>query len=135
MYETQLLKIRIRPGMTEKVIAFMETLRERQAESLEALRREGMMVESIFLERGEEADYLYYYVKAANLAHANEINMKSNDALTREIRKFVSDTWAHIASPEPLLDLDLIPEAPRKLRAAKPRNQPNIASPHVLAGG
>ena len=44
MYETQLLKIRIRPGKTSKVIDFLRSLKERKDLSLEALRREGMVV-------------------------------------------------------------------------------------------
>jgi hypothetical protein len=143
MYETQLLKIKIRPGMTEKVVQFIQSLKEREEACIEGLRREGMIVESLFLERGEEFDYLYYYVKSKDLAHAYEINMQSSDPLTCEIRKFISDTWGTIASPEPLLDLNVIPEAPRKARSAgklarmadeKPATLIS-SSPHALAGG
>jgi hypothetical protein len=110
MYQTQLLKIRIRPGKTERVVEFLRQVAERKEESLEALRREGMMVESMFLERREEADYLYYYVKSKDLAHAAQFNLQATDALTLEIRCFVSETWGDVSSPEPLLDLDTIPE-------------------------
>lgn len=123
MYQTQLLKIRIRPGKTEQVVEFLRGLMDRQDESIEALRREGMMVESMFLERRDEADFLYYYVKAKDLAHSTQVNMQATDPLTLEIRKFVSDTWGDVASPEPLLDLDLIPEdmpRPRARRSPKP---------------
>ncbi len=110
MYDTQLLKIKIRPGKTEQVVEFIRTLKERKALAMDALRREGMVVESMFLERHPDGDYLYYYVKARDLMQANEVNMKSTDPLTLEIRNFVSETWGHIVSPEPLLDLDLIKE-------------------------
>lgn len=141
MYQTQLLKIRIRPGKTEQVVDFLRSLMERKEESLEALRREGMMIESFFLERRDEADYLYYYVKAQDLMKATEINLKATDPLTLEIRKFVSETWAHVASPEPLFDLDLIPEEAAKPRARRKANSvqapsnPGVVPPHALAGG
>ena len=141
MYQTQLLKIRIRPGKTDQVIDFLRSLMDRKDESLEALRREGMMIESFFLERREEADYLYYYVKARNLMKATEINMKATDPMTLEIRKFVSETWADVASPEPLFDLDLIPEesakprARRKPKALPAASGPGVVPPHALAGG
>jgi hypothetical protein len=122
MYQTQLLKIRIRPGKTRQVMEFLRSLQERKASSLEAMRREGMMVESIFLEQRDDGDYLYYYVKAQDLVHANQINLESNDPLTLEIRKFVTETWGEISSPEPLLDLDLIKEEGRAPRA--PRSKP-----------
>ncbi|HKP95280.1 MAG TPA: DUF6176 family protein [Fibrobacteria bacterium] len=136
MYETQLLKIKIRPGKTAAVVDFLRSLRARKDLSLEALRREGMVVESMFLERREDGDYLYYYVKARDLAQANQVNMAATDALTMEIRSFVSETWDHIVSPEPLLDLDLIQEEnasrPRPRRKAKlPSPAP---APHALAG-
>ena len=110
MYETQLLKIRIRPGKTPAVIDFLRSLSERKDLSLEALRREGMVVESMFLERRSDGDYLYYYAKAHNLAQAGQVNMQATDPLAMEVRAFISETWDHIVSPEPLLDLDLIRE-------------------------
>jgi hypothetical protein len=152
MYESQLLKIRIRPGKTGAVIDFLRSLKDRQDLSLEALRREGMVVESMFLERRDEADYLYYYARARDLAQASQVNMQANDALAQEIRAFIVDTWDHIVSPEPLLDLDLIrEEAFREEAAPKPRPRrkpqapldpkgevlakaPAAPAPHALAG-
>jgi hypothetical protein len=128
MYETQLLKIRIRPGKTPAVIDFLRSLNERQEQSLAALRREGMVVESMFLERRDEADYLYYYVKAKDLAAASQVNMQATDSLAEEIRAFISDTWDHIVSPEPLLDLDLI----REEAGSAPR--PSGPSTHARPG-
>ena len=142
MYETQLLKVRIRPGMTERVIEFLRSLRERKDAALEAMRREGVTVESLFLERRDEGDYLYYYVKAKDLAHANDVNLQATDSLTLEIRAFISETWGEIASPEPLLDLDLIaPAASKSLAPGKPkrraegRSAASPSSPRILAGG
>jgi hypothetical protein len=136
MYQTQLLKIRIRPGKTAAVVDFLRSLKERQDLSLEALRREGMVVESMFLERREDADYLYYYAKARDLAQANQVNMQATDGLAMEIRNFISETWDHIVSPEPLLDLDLIREesAPkaRPRRKAKPPSA--VPAPHAIIG-
>src|SRR3954470_18158422 len=108
MYETQLLKIRIRPGKTGQVIDFIKSLRDRQDLALAAMHREGIIVETLFLERREEADYIYYYAKARDLAAAHQVNMQATDPLTQEIRNFVAETWGEISSPEPILDLDLI---------------------------
>lgn len=135
MYETQLLKIRIRPGKTPAVIDFLRSLRDRKDLSLEALRREGMVVESMFLERRDDADYLYYYAKARDLAQASQVNMQATDTLAQEIRAFITDTWDHIVSPEPLLDLDLIrEEAGPKPRARRKPAAPAAPAPHALAG-
>ena len=147
MYETQLLKIKIRPGKTEQVVEFIRSLRQREEKSLDVMRREGIVAESIFLERQAEGDYLYYYVKAESLMRSNEINMQSTDAMTLEIRRFVNETWGHIVSPELLLDFDLIHEVGevgfksdgdtgktgriRRKAKAVPASSP---APHALAG-
>jgi hypothetical protein len=137
MYETQLLKIKIRPGKTAAVVEFMRSLKAREDLSLEALRREGMVVESMFLERRDDGDFLYYYAKAHDLALANQVNMEATDPLTVEIRSFITETWDYIVSPEPLLDLDLIQEekpARTRARRSKPKGQSSIQTPHALAG-
>ncbi|MDB5051362.1 MAG: hypothetical protein JWO30_4433 [Fibrobacteres bacterium] len=137
MYQTQLLKIKIRAGKTAAVIEFIRSLRARKDLALEALRREGMVVETMFLERRDDGDYLYYYAKARDLTLANQVNMEATDALTLEIRNFVAETWGHIVSPEPLLDLDLIQEEtavrtpPRRKTTKAPSSAP---APHALAG-
>lgn len=137
MYESQLLKIRIRPGKTSQVISFLRSLKDRKDLSLEALRREGMVVETMFLERRDDADYLYYYAKARDLAQASQVNMQATDPLAMEIRNFISETWDHIVSPEPLLDLDLIrEEKAQKARSRRSKAKPASAAPapHALAG-
>lgn len=111
-FDTQLLKIRIKPGKTAQVADFIRGMKDRMEEALDALAREEMMVESFFLERHAGGDYLYYYVKARSIARANELHMRATDRLTEEIRNLVAETWADVASPEPLLDLDLIPARP-----------------------
>lgn len=136
MYDTQLLKIKIRAGKTAAVIEFLRSLVERKDLALEAMRREGMMVESMFLERRDDGDYLYYYVKARDLALANQVNMQATDPLTLEIRRFVAETWDHIVSPEPLLDFNLVQEeAAVELRPRrKPKAPSPVPAPHVLVG-
>lgn len=136
MNDTQLLKIRIRAGKTAAVIEFLRSLKERKDLALEVMRREGMMVETMFLERRDDGDFLYYYVKARDLALANQVNMQATDSLTMEIRRFVAETWDHIVSPEPLIDFELIQEEtaakPRPRR--KPKAPSPVPAPHALVG-
>jgi hypothetical protein len=136
MNDTQLLKIKIRAGKTAAVIEFLRSLKERKDLALEAMRREGMVVETMFLERRDDGDFLYYYVKARDLALANQVNMQATDSLTMEIRRFVAETWDHIVSPEPLIDFELIQEEtavkPRPRR--KPKAPSPVPAPHALVG-
>ena len=136
MYESQLLKIRIRSGKTPAVLDFIRSLRERKELALEAMRREGMAVESMFLERRDGGDYLYYYARSRDLVLASQVNMQATDALTLEIRAFIAETWDHIVSPEPILDFDLIPEesAPKVPPRRKAKTPPAVPAPHALIG-
>ena len=136
MYETQLLKIKIRAGKTDRVIEFLRSLKARKELALEAMHREGMIIESMFLERRDDGDYLYYYAKSPDLMRANQVNMQATDALTLEIRAFVAETWDHITSPEPILDLELIQEeaSPKPRPRRKPKVPSAVPAPHALAG-
>lgn len=109
MFDSQLLKIRIKPGKTPQVVGFFKGLLQRQPEALAALRKEGIIVESFFLERRDQWDYLYYYVKSGSIPMASRIHGESRDPLIEAVRAFIAETWDEISSPEPLLDLDLIP--------------------------
>ena len=62
--------------------------------------------------------------------------MESTDPLTLEIRRFIADTWDHIVSPEPLLDLDLIREdgAPKARPRRKSQPPAPAPAPHALIG-
>ena len=62
--ETQCLKIKIKPGMTEKLIEYLKGLDP--AEVNEVLKLETMVVETLFLERADSSDYLLMYAKAEN---------------------------------------------------------------------
>ena len=114
---------------------FIRSLQDRKDSSLAALRREGMVIETMFLERRDDGHCLYYYVKARDLARANEVNMQATDPFTMEIRKFVADTWGDISSPEPLLDLDLIKEEAREAKPGRGKSKAAAPSPHALTGG
>lgn len=58
------------PGETDRIEAWFEQESENKAEVKEALREEGVFVESAFVNRTDEGDYLYYYIEAADFEEA-----------------------------------------------------------------
>ncbi|MGF1480536.1 MAG: DUF6176 family protein [Cyanophyceae cyanobacterium] len=111
MYETQLLKIKIKPNQTHAAQQFIKSLNERREWCLETFRQEGMVVESMFFEHTPAGDFLYLYAKARSLAEADRVFKETTDSLRLKIKEFVEQTWGETVALEPLLDLDLIEEA------------------------
>jgi Family of unknown function (DUF6176) len=105
MSQLQLLKIRIKPGRTEKVVRFIQALGHRHAEVTEAFRREGMHSQSFFLERHADGDWLYYLARADDLMTAALEHEKSHGALASEARELMETSWADIHAPELIGDL------------------------------
>lgn len=66
------MRIRLREGSLPRVEEWARTLMARREEVMETLRREGVTVESAFLERAGDGDFLVYYMRARSLeaAHA-----------------------------------------------------------------
>ena len=57
MAEIQCLKTRIQPGKTQRLLGWLKGLQDRPEELRKAQAAGGILLESLFLERAEEADY------------------------------------------------------------------------------
>ncbi len=110
IYETQCLKIRIKAGSTQKVVEWFKTVNERLDEAYEAIRKEGIVIQSIFLDQTKEGDYLIFYMKAENLLRANAIIRNSARAIDKEALTMMDGYSEEEKSLENLLDLDRIEE-------------------------
>ena len=106
MAETQCLKIRIKPGLTLPVIGWLKNLNNQLDEVRELLRDEGILIESIFLERSRDGDYLILYQKAKDLSKASETFHQSSSPLALATQKFISETWGEIQPLELVIDLE-----------------------------
>ncbi len=105
MSQLQLLKIRIKPGMTENVVGFIRGLGQRHNEVTDTFLREGMRSQSFFLERHSDGDWLYYLARADDLMQAALAHEKADDLLTQQANDLVQKGWADIHAPELLCDL------------------------------
>ena len=110
MFETRCVKIRLKPDSIERVREWAQTLNRRMDEALETLRDEGVVVESVFLDRTEEGDFLIYYMKAESFEKSAEAARKSVHAIDEYHRKFMQETRVEGTRLELLLDLDRISE-------------------------
>ncbi|NPV93200.1 MAG: hypothetical protein HPY50_20760 [Firmicutes bacterium] len=106
MFQTQCLKIKLKPGTTDYVLDFIRNL-DRE-EVYEVLRLETMVVETLFLERTRDADYLIMYAKAESLIRANEAMVNSGHPHFESLKKFTDETWGEITAFELLADYERI---------------------------
>jgi len=107
MSQAQLLRIRLKPGSTESVLRFLNSLEERSVEVTSAFAREGVISQSFFIERRDDAEWLYWYVNAKDLMRAAEINAHDNSLLANEARALGLEAFADIHAPEPISHLDI----------------------------
>jgi hypothetical protein len=106
--EVQCLRVKLREGTTDYVINWVKELYNKMDLVYDALISETMVVESMFLERGEEADYLIFYTRAESLQKANEMMLKSNNPVDKAALEMMQETWESCQVLETLFDVDRI---------------------------
>lgn len=76
--ETICIKVKIKKGALDAVHKWFQTLNERSDEVMQTLENEDVAVESVFLDRQGEEDYLIYYMKAKSIQKAREVALNSS---------------------------------------------------------
>jgi hypothetical protein len=104
--ETACVKVRLERGSLDRVRAWAAELNRRGSEVLATLRDEGVVVESVFLDRTDDGDYLVYYMKARSLEAAREAVDRSHHAIDAYHEQFKQDTWASRERLELLIDFE-----------------------------
>ncbi|BDS11330.1 DUF6176 family protein [Aureispira anguillae] len=100
------VKIRLKKGSLKKVQRWAKELNHRIEEAMETLRDEGVFLEAAFLDRGENDDYLIYFMKVKNLEKAGEIAQKSTHAIDKFHQAFKKECWVEGKNLELLIDFD-----------------------------
>lgn len=83
-----------------------KTLNERRAEAVATLRDECVILETIFLDRTDEGDFLIYVMKAESFEKAREAVQKSAHEIDVYHQNFKRETWAERKQLELLVDLE-----------------------------
>ena len=108
MFETNCVRIRLKPGSMERVREWAAEINRRSGEALATLKDEGVVVESVFLDSGEDGDFLIYYMKAESMERAKEAGRDSTHEIDAYHRQFQRDTFEYGKKLELLVDLDRI---------------------------
>ena len=84
---------------------WQQQLNQRKAEAIETLKAEGVFVESWFHVSLEGRDYLIAYMRAEDIAKAQQIGRESQFPIDQVHKQFKSN-WEKVYPAKLLLDLD-----------------------------
>ncbi|WP_335870954.1 DUF6176 family protein [Bacillus sp. 2205SS5-2] len=86
--KARLSKFRIKDGKTKQVDQWMDMLNQNMDKVLIILKNENLFVETMFREKGEDGEYLYWYAIQGNKKEVQlsdeELN-KKNDVMKKHI--------------------------------------------------
>jgi hypothetical protein len=103
-------KIKLKPNSLEKVREWAAEITRRQDEALATLRDESIFIESFFLERAGDGDYLIAYIRAESLEQSQKAVTTSTHAIDAYHKAFKKECWEGGERLELLVDLNRIDE-------------------------
>jgi hypothetical protein len=102
------IRTKIDSDFLNEVRDWFNTLKDRRDETMATLEKEGVIIESAFLDKHDNDVYLIYYLKAESIEKAYEIFDKS----TSSIDVYFKECWGKYCKGrvvlEELLDLERI---------------------------
>ncbi|WP_437870311.1 DUF6176 family protein [Sorangium sp. So ce363] len=110
LMQAQCVRIPLFAGKTQRFVDWMREAKSRKREMLESMSIEGVCAEAIFLEGGETEDSIVFYMRAHDLARAQQAFASSELAIDKATRDIIAECW-DVARARPL-DVLLELEAP-----------------------
>lgn len=107
MSEVVCKRLKIKNGSLEAVREWARTISARRHEALETLRDEGVTLESVFLERASDGDYLVYYMRGHDLAASRQVARQSKHPIDEYHQRFMREHIESGSALETLVDLEI----------------------------
>lgn len=104
MTETVCARIRLKDGSLSRVDDWAAEMNSRKPEVLATLKAEGVNLESVFLERASDGDFLIYFMRADDLDQAARVAAGSDSEVDVIHRAFKSATFESRELLRPLID-------------------------------
>jgi|SRR5579862_1908492 len=107
MPQSECIKVRLKPGMTDKFVEWARQVSSRMDEAKRDMREQGVLAEHIFLERSSDGDFAIVYWSVEDLAKARSAFQSSTRKIDLEMMEIVDSTWdrSQVARLEPVLEL------------------------------
>lgn len=97
--------IKLKPDVLGQVKQWQNEINARKDEAIETLQAEGVKVESWFHLQLEGSDYLLAYMRAQDIAKAQEIGRQSQFPIDQMHKQFKGN-WAKVIPAQLLVDLE-----------------------------
>ncbi len=107
MPQSECIKVRLKPGMTDKFLEWAKQVSNRPDEAKRYMSEQGVLAEHIFLERSAEGDFVIVYWNVEDLAKARSAFQASTRKIDLEMMEIVDSTWdrSQVARLERVLEL------------------------------
>lgn len=107
MPQSECIKVRLKPGMTDKFLDWAKQVSNRPDEAKRYMSEQGVLAEHIFLERSAEGDFVIVYWNVEDLAKARSAFQASARKIDLEMMEIVDSTWdrSQVARLERVLEL------------------------------
>lgn len=97
--------IRLKANTQAQVEAWQQEIQQRKAEAIQTLQAEGVTVESWFQFELNGDHYLLAYMRAKDIAHAQQVARNSSFEIDQVHRQF-KQHWEQVISAQLLVDLE-----------------------------
>lgn len=99
------IRIKLKPDSIGEVEKWADTLNRRKAEVVETMEKEGIFIESVFLDKVGGDDYLIYYVRAEDFEKSSKVVESSELDIDKYHKTFKKNCWESGTSLQKLLDV------------------------------
>lgn len=106
MAEVQCQKIRLDDETAGETIQWFRDLDGRRDEFAGLMRREGVYIESAFIEQTPDAHYLYFYMRADSCQRATDVFRQDPSPIAAELQSLIKRSWAEVTRLDLLADLE-----------------------------
>ena len=97
------IRIRLKQGSMRAIKEWETFLKTHKNDVMHTLKAEGVLLESVFLEKSGADNYLIYIMACPGFEHARETAKESKNIVDEFHKKFKQDWWEDSEELEPLI--------------------------------
>ena len=106
MLQSECIRIRLKPGMTDRFLEWAKQIPNRMDEVMVSMTEQGVIAEHIFLERTPDGDFIIFYCKSEDMAKTKAVFQSSDKRIDREMIEMIDLTWdrSHVSRLKPVME-------------------------------
>ena len=107
MPSSECMRIRMKRGMTDKFVQWAKQVPKRMDEVKASMMEQGVLEQSIFLERAPDGEFIVLFWKVADPEKARAAFQNSTRKIDLEMVEMIETTWdrSQVSKLEPVMEL------------------------------